>query len=322
MQSRQETTAARAERLQAVMDKLETGVTELFESDRFTAYLQTMSKFHQYSLNNVLLIATQFPAASHVAGFHAWKKDFGRTVRRGETGIKILAPCPVKMLLEQETVGPATQQSVLDNAGNPAKETTVIRRPRFKVVTVFDVSQTEGKELPALGISELAGDVERFEPLSNALRGLSPVPVSYREMPGLAKGCYDQLEQAVFLRPGMSETQTLKTLIHEIAHAKLHALPVENGVVTATPEKDRRTREVEAESVAYVVCQHFGVDTSDYSFGYVAGWSKGKELPELKASLECIRTTAVELIDGIESRCPALTPARPHPTKRRQELQR
>ena len=183
-----------------------------------------------------------------------------------------------------------------------------MRCQRFKVVTVFDVSQTEGKELPAICVGELTGEVERYDTLTAALLELSPVPVAYREMPGQAKGCYDHLEQTVFLRPGMSQLQTLKTLIHEIAHAKLHALPIENRIVTGLPEKSRNTREVEAESIAYVVCQHFGIDTADYSFGYVAGWSKGKEMQELKASLECIRSTAAELIDGVESRCPVLAP--------------
>ncbi|MDD3230995.1 MAG: ArdC-like ssDNA-binding domain-containing protein [Oscillospiraceae bacterium] len=296
------------ERLREVMEKLEDGVGAVFQSGRYAAYLQTMSKFHRYSFNNVLLIALQYPAASRVAGFHAWQKDFGRKVKKGETGIRILAPCPYKKLLEQDKIDPQTRQPVLDAGGNPVKEAVSVSRASFKVVTVFDVSQTEGKELPALGVSELTGSVEQYTSLTAALRELSPVPVAEKEMPGQAKGCYDHLAQTVFVKSGMSELQTVKTLIHEIAHAKLHALPVENGAVTGLPEKDRRTREVEAESVAYVVCQHFGIDTADYSFGYVAGWSKGRELPELKASLDCIRATAAELIDGLERQCPELAP--------------
>lgn len=316
---------SRAEQVKALTDKLEQGVKDLFESDRFTAYLSTMSKFHMYSFNNILLIAMQYPGASRVAGFQAWKKDFGRTVKRGEKGIKIFAPCPYKTFVEQEKYDPDTQRPILDSKGNPVRETVLVKRQSFKVVTVFDVSQTEGKELPRLGVEELSGTVAQFQSLSNALEQLSPVPVHY-EAPASpnAKGSYSHLEQCVYVRPGMSQTQTLKTLIHEIAHAKLHALPIENGVVTSLPEKDRHTREVEAESVAYVVCQHFGVDTSDYSFGYVAGWSRGREMEELKASLECIRTTAADLIDGIESRCPELfpKPAKQEQQKKRQSPER
>lgn len=314
-----------AERVKALTDKLEQGVKDLFESDRFAAYLSTMSKFHQYSFNNILLIAMQYPGASRVAGFQSWKKDFGRTVKRGEKGIKIFAPCPYKTFVEQEKYDPDTQRPILDSKGNPVRETVLVKRQSFKVVMVFDVSQTEGKELPRLGVEELSGTVAQFQSLSNALEQLSPVPVRY-EAPAFpnAKGSYSHLEQCVYVRPGMSQTQTLKTLIHEIAHAKLHALPVENGIVTSLPEKDRHTREVEAESVAYVVCQHFGVDTSDYSFGYVAGWSRGREMEELKASLECIRTAAADLIDGIESRCPELfpKPAKQEQQKKRQSPER
>ncbi len=200
------------------------------------------------------------------------------------------------------------------------KERVFTQYRTFKTATVFDVSQTEGRALPRLGAEELSGNVEQYQVLAAALEQLSPVPVRYEApaSPG-AKGCYSHSEQRVYVRPGMSQVQTLKTLIHEIAHAKLHALPVENGSITGLPEKDRRTREVEAESVAYVVCQHFGVDTSDYSFGYVAGWSRGREMEELKASLECIRSTAAGLIDGIERRCPELFPEPPqHALKKKQ----
>lgn len=300
---------SRTERVKILIDKLEQGVKDLFESSRYAAYLSAMSKFHSYSANNVLLILLQYPSASRVAGYNAWKKDFGRTVKRGEKGIQILAPCPYKTFMEQDKLDPDTKRPVLDSNGDPVRETVLVKRQSFKPVTVFDVSQTEGKELPRLGVEELSGTVARFQSLSDALEQLSPVPVRY-EAPASAnaKGSYSHMEQCVYVRPGMSQTQTLKTLIHEIAHAKLHALPVENGAVTGLPEKDRRTREVEAESVAYVVCQHFGVDTSNYSFGYVAGWSRGREVEELRSSLECIRSTAAGLIDGIERRCPELFP--------------
>ena len=298
-----------AERLKEVTDKLEQGVKDLFESSRYTDYLKTMSRFHRYSCNNVLLISLQCPWATRVAGFHTWRKDFGRTVKRGEKGIRILAPCTYQTLVERDKLDPATNLPVMGTDGRPARETVLVRRQSFKVATVFDVSQTEGKELPSLCVGELAGDVEQYGQLSAALEELSPVPIHYRfPFPSAAKGCYSHMEQCVYVRPHMSQVQTFKTMVHEVSHAKRHALPVENGVITGVPEKDRRTREVEAESIAYVVCQHFGVDTSDYSFGYIAGWSKGRELEELKSSLSCICETAAELIDGIESRCPDLFP--------------
>lgn len=316
---------SRTERVKILTDKLEQGVKDLFESSRYAAYLSAMSKFHSYSANNVLLILLQCPSASRVAGYSTWKKDFGRAVKRGEKGIQVLAPCPYKTFMEQDKLDPDTKRPILDSNGAPVRETVLVRRQSFKTATVFDVSQTEGKELPRLGVEELSGTVAQFQSLSNALEQLSPAPVRY-EAPASAnaKGSYSHMERCVYVRPGMSQVQTLKTLIHEIAHAKLHALPVENGAVTGLPEKDRRTREVEAESVAYVVCQHFGVDTSDYSFGYVAGWSRGREMEELKASLECIRSTASGLIDGIERRCPELFPEPPQhaPQKKQISLER
>lgn len=286
------------ERLKAATDKLEAGITELFESERFTAYLNTMSKFHHYSFGNVLLIAMQCPHASQVAGYHEWKKNFGRQVKKGETGITILAPCPYRRLEDVEEAGP-------DGTSVTSKK-WVKRIGGYRTVTVFDVSQTEGKELPDI-TSELTGDVAQYEAMTAALCGLSPVPIEFEDFPQDAKGYFSNTEGRIVVRPGMSQTQTFKTMIHEVAHAKLHALPVENGIVMGSQEKDRHTREVEAESVAYVVCQHFGVDTSDYTFGYVAGWSRGKGLPELRASLDCIRSTAAELIDGMEGREPELT---------------
>jgi len=295
----EKTYPTRAERLKKVTDRLEAGVTELFEGDRFVEYLRTASKFHRYSFRNILLIAMQHPAASQVAGYNDWKKKFGRQVKKGEKGIQILAPCSFGASLVQQKVDPDTGQPMVDNNGQPVEKRTPILPNRFRVVTVFDISQTEGPELPEV-VSELTGTVERYDEITKALEVLSPVPISFEDIPGTAKGCFDRTEGRITVRPGMSQAQTLKTMIHEVAHAKLHSGPTMSDPLPGETKKDRHTREVEAESVAYVVCQHFGVDTSDYSFGYVAGWSKGKDLTELKSSLDCIRGTAAKLIDGIE----------------------
>lgn len=302
-----------AERLKELTDQLEAGVREVFTSDRYLAYLKTMSKFHRYSFGNVLLIAMQCPSASCVAGFHAWKKNFGRTVKKGERGIRILAPCPYTRMVETEKIDPYSKRPVLDASGAPVKETVLVHKQAFRPVTVFDISQTEGKELPTLGVRELTGDVAQYDRIIAAVTALAPVPVRYDAaiLQGASKGCYSHLEQCIYIRPDMSQTQTLKTLIHETAHSMLHATTVENGEITETVKKDRHTREVEAESIAYVVCRHFGIDTAEYSFGYIAGWSKGRELPELRSALESIRSTAAGLIDGIESRCPELLPPEP-----------
>ena len=192
---------------------------------------------------------------------------------------------------------------VLDAAGEPLRERTLVQYMRFRIVTVFDISQTEGKELPSIGVSELNGDIAHFEELANAITSVSPVPILYKAPHGAAKGCFNHVTEEILVRPGMSQKQTLKTMLHEISHAMLH-----RRKKNEPPYKDQHTREVEAESVAYVVCQHFGIDTSDYSFGYVAGWSKGKELDELKASLDTIRSCAAGLIDAIEEKCPTLCP--------------
>lgn len=305
------------EKLKELTDKLEAGVTELFEGGRFTDYLNTMSRFHQYSFRNILLIAMQFPTASQVAGYHDWRTKFGRHVKEKETGIKILAPCSFKAFLVREKLDPATGQPMLDNSGKPVTERIPIGANRFRVVTVFDVSQTEGKELPVIS-SDLTGAVDRYADLTGALERVSPVPIAFEEIMGPAKGYFSHPEQRIVVRPGMSEAQTLKTMIHEVAHAKLHSRPEGSDSTPGEQKKDRHTREVEAESVAYVVCQHFGVDTSGYSFGYVAKWSKGKDLSELKSSLDCIRATAAELIDGMEGNSRELAPPqREKPVPRR-----
>lgn len=289
------------EKVKELAEKLEQGVSEIFTSGRYAEYLSTMSKFHSYSVGNIMLILMQNPAASHVAGFHAWKKEFQRTVKAGEHGIKILAPCPYRRFVEQDRID-TNGNPLLDATGRPLQERTLVQLMRFRIVTVFDISQTEGKELPSIGVSELSGDVARYAELADAITSVSPVPILYAAPPGAAKGCFNHVTEKILVRPGMSQTQTVKTMLHEISHATLHRRKTTNE----PPSEDQHTREVEAESVAYVVCQHFGIDTSDYSFGYVAGWSKGKELDELKSSLDTIRTCAAALIDAIEQRCPSL----------------
>lgn len=316
---------SREERLKAVTDQLEAGVSEVFQSGKYENYLTTMSKFHRYSFNNVLLIAMQRPGATHVAGYNDWKKNFGRHVRKGEKSIKILAPCAFSAMLEMEMMDPKTQQPILDKHGNPRVERVPIDAKRFRVVSVYDISQTEGDELPTIA-AELNGSVERYEEIAAALKKVSPFPIQFADLPGEAKGCCIYAKSRIIVRPGMSEAQTLKTMVHEIAHAKLHSQIQGDGFLGDTPLEMRRTREVEAESVAYVVCQHLGVDTSDYSFGYIADWSHGKELKELKSSLSRIRNSAAELIDGIErpglehtEAAPRRTPPHRHPTRQKRQ---
>lgn len=287
------------QKVKEITDQLEQGIQDLFESEKYMAWLRTMSKFHDYSLNNTLLIAFQRPDASLVAGYTAWQKQFGRQVQKGEKAIKILAPAPYKEKVEMDKIDPITQVPVLDAEGNPVKEIQEVKRPAFKVVNVFDVSQTDGKELPSLGVDELSGDVREYELFFEALKRSCPVPMEFEAIEGSAKGYYHQMEQRIAIREGMSQIQTIKTAIHEMAHQRLHAidpLDEKSEIVNQT----RSSKEVEAESVAFTVCQHYGIDTSDYSFAYVAGWSHGKETPELKASLNTIRKTANEMITEID----------------------
>ena len=283
-----------AEQVQDITDRLKEGIQQLFESDRYKAYLTTMAKFHNYSFNNTLLIAMQKPDATLVAGYSDWKNKFGRHVKRGEKGIKIFVPMPYRKKVETEKVDAAGQPAIGPD-GKPMKEIQEIDATLFRVAYVFDVSQTEGKELPTIGVAELGGDVVNYDKMLEGLRQVSPVPIGFEEIAAGAKGYYSPAESRIAIQQGMSELQTIKTAIHEIAHAKLHAVTPDEK---AAPEdkKNRRTKEVEAESIAYTVCQHFGIDTSDYSFGYVAGWSSGKEMKELRASMEVIRGTAHEII--------------------------
>ena len=286
-----------AERMKEITDRLETGIQELFESERYKAYLTTMSKFHSYSFNNTLLIAMQ--GGQLVAGYNKWRDDFHRNVKKGEKAIKILAPAPFKAKKEVQKLD-AQGRPVMGKDGKPVTEVQEIQVPAFKIVSVFDVSQTEGEPLPSIGVEELTGSVERYGEFFKALEQISPVPIGFEDIPGGSHGYYHLTEKRIAIQEGMSELQTLKTAIHEIAHSKLHAIDPEAPAIEQADRPDSRTREVQAESVAYAVCQHYGLDTSDYSFGYVAGWSSGKDLKELKASLETIRATAHELITTID----------------------
>ena len=294
-----------AQQVREITDKLEQGLKELFESERFKEYLKTMSKFYNYSFNNTLLIAMQKPDATLIAGYTAWQRNFDRHVMKGEKGIKILAPAPYKVQEEREKLDPATQKPVLDKDGKPVTETVEVTRPAFKVVSVFDVSQTDGKALPDIAVDELTGSVENYAAFFDALKELSPAPIAFENITDGAKGYFSHVENRIAIQEGMSEIHTVKTAIHEIAHAKLHAVKPDEK---AAPEdkKDRHTKEVEAESVTYTVCQRYGIETSDYSFGYIAGWSSGKETKELKSSLDTIRKTAAEMIEGIDAKLKVL----------------
>ncbi|NCB92427.1 MAG: DUF3849 domain-containing protein [Clostridia bacterium] len=286
----------RNQQMKEITERLEQGVAELFTSERYTEYLQTMSQFHNYSFNNTLLIAMQKPEATLVAGFQAWQKKFERHVKRGEKGIQIIAPAPIKEKEEVEKIDPVTREPVLKENGQPETEVMEIVIPRFRITTVFDVSQTEGKPLPELGVEELEAAVDNYEIFMEAIRNVSPVPIRFDEIEGESHGYYHNVEKEIVIQSGMSESQTLKTAIHEVAHAKLHdrELMQELGV-----EKDRLTREVEAESIAYTVCQYFHLDTAEYSFPYITGWSSGREMKELRTSMDTIRKTAGEFVDDM-----------------------
>ena len=308
------------QKVQEITEKLEQGIKELFESEKYKTYLNTMSKFHNYSFNNTMLIAMQKPDATLVAGFKAWQKNFDRHVKKGEKGIRILAPAPYKIKEEQEKLDPVTGEIMLDKNGMPATEEVEIKIPAFRVVPVFDVSQTDGKELPDIGVNELSGSVEDYEDFMQALTEVSPVPITYEDIDGDVKGYFHTTDHRIAIQEGMSQSQTVKTAIHEVAHAKLHDRE-QNQDIDAVLDKDRNTKEVEAESVAYTVCQHFGIDTSDYSFGYIAGWSSDRDMKELKSSLDTIRKTASELITGIEDRLAELQKDRAVEQEQKQELE-
>lgn len=281
-------------------DKLEEGLKELFESEKYKTYLSTMSKFHNYSFNNTLLIAMQKPEATLVAGYKAWQKNFERHVNKGEKAIRILAPAPYKIKEERDKLDPVTGEMMFDENGMPQKEQVEVTIPAFRAVSVFDVSQTDGKPIPELEAQELLSTVEGYEDFVQALMNVAPVPIGFEDIPGDSKGYFHTEEKRIAVQENMSESQTLKTMVHEVAHSMLHNKEINRDDLMEAPAKDRNTKEVEAESVAYTVCQHFGIDTSDYSFGYIVGWSSGKDMKELKSSLDIIRKTSSELITGIE----------------------
>ena len=300
-----EETRTNKERLKEITDGIEQGIKELFQSDRYRQYLSVMSRFHRYSVNNTMLIYMQRPDASLVAGFEKWKTRFGRQVKKGEHGITIIAPTPFKKKIEEVKLDPDTKAPLLDQNGQQIVEEREVSIPMFKPVKVFDVSQTYGKPLPHLAAA-LTGSVEQYEVFVEALQRSAPVPISFATIPANTDGYFSSADQAITIREGMSQTQTVCAMVHEIAHSKLHnyekqqlesAAEEENSVPI---KKDRHTEEVEAESISYAVCQYFGIETGENSFGYIATWSQGKDLKELKASLETINKTASGLITDID----------------------
>ena len=285
------------DRLKEITASIEDGIKELFQSESYAQYLQTMSRFHHYSVNNQVLIHMQKPDATLVAGFNKWKNQFGRNVIKGEHGIKIIAPTPFKKKIEQEKLDPDTQLPMLDADGKIITEEKTIQIPMYKPVTVFDVSQTEGKPLPQLA-HDLSGNVANYDVFMEALRRSSPVPISIEVMGGGMDGYFDLEHQDIAIRKGMSEVQTVSAVIHEMAHALLHNRTKDTE--EKTPELSRSTEEVQAESISYAVCAYYGIATGDNSFGYIASWSKDKTLPELRESLEVISKTADGLINDID----------------------
>lgn len=287
------------QQLKEITEKLEQGVKELFTSEKYTEYLRVMSQFHNYSFSNTLLIAMQKPEATLVAGYGAWQNKFERNVKKGEKAIKIFAPAPRKVEVERDMLDPETQRPVIDENGEVKKEKVTVQQPYFKITSVFDVSQTDGKPLPELDtVQDLTGSVEGYNIFFEALQRTSKVPMDFQPIEGGSHGFYHQNDKRIAIAEGMSEAQNVKTGIHEIAHSRMHdrdMTDAENGIMV-----DRRTREVQAESVAYTVCQHYGIDTSDYSFGYIAGWSEGKEMKELRSSMEVIRREADSMIKEID----------------------
>lgn len=293
------------DRMREIVDSIENGIKELFESDKYRQYLSTMSRFHRYSVNNTMLIYMQRPDATHVAGFNKWRDQFGRNVLKGEKGIRIIAPTPYKKKVEEIKTDPETNAPMLDADGKAIIEEKEIRIPMFKVVSVFDVSQTAGKPLPQLA-ADLSGNVQQYEVFMEALRRASPVPMEIKPVARDTDGFFSIKAQSITIRAGMSEVQTVCAAVHEIAHAKLHdyehmtELADDGETILVPGEKSRNTEEVEAESISYAVCQYYGIETGENSFGYIATWSQGKELKELRASLETINKTASELITDID----------------------
>ncbi len=293
---------ARKAEMEEITSKLEKGVKDIFDGANYQQYLNFCAKLPRYSVNNQILIMMQKPDATMCQSFTNWK-EVNRHVRKGEKGIRILAPAPYKMQKEQDKVD-ASGKAVLDKDGEPVKETVEVTINAFKPVSTFDVSQTEGEPIPTPGVDELTGSVEGYETLLAAIKDVVPVPISFEQIDSGAKGFYHLEENRIVVQEGMSEAQTVKTLLHEASHQALHS---KEAMDSAEEKKSKNQKETEAESVAYVVCQHYGIDTSDYSFPYVATWSADKEVPELKASLDTIRRTASELIVKIDEKVQALT---------------
>ena len=288
----------RKQQMKEITERLEQGVKDIFTSEMYTTYLRTMAKFHNYSFNNTLLIAMQRPDATLVAGFNAWKNKFNRYVKKGEKGIQIIAPAPIKEVEEREKIDKDTGLAVLNENGEPEMERVEYVVPRFRVTTIFDVSQTDGKPIPSLEVNELTASVKDYALLTSAIEQVSPVPMRFDEIEGDAKGYYSDADKEICIQVGMGESQTIKTMIHEVAHAMLHN---SDSMKQRGEEKDRLTKETEAESIAFTVCSVLGIDTSDYSFPYVASWASGKEMKELKDSMDTIRLTAADFLEKLEA---------------------
>ena len=286
---------ARKKEMEDMTTRLEAGVKDVFQGDNYKQYLDFCSRLPRYSLNNQILIMLQKPDATMCQSFTGWK-EMGRFVKKGEKGIRVLAPAPYKVEREQDKLD-INGKPVLDWDGEPVKEIVEVKVTAFKPVSTFDISQTEGDPVPQFGVDELIGTVEGYATLMEAIKQASPVPIEFENIESGAKGYFHVEENRIAIQEGMSEAQTIKTALHEASHAMLHSKEAMSG---NAENKSRSQKECEAESVAFVVCQHFGVDTSEYSFPYVAGWSSDKEIPELKASLETIRSTASALIAKIE----------------------
>ena len=290
------------EQIKKLTDQIEAGIKVLFQSgdlEKYQAYLRTMSHFHHYSVNNQMLIFSQCPHATLVAGYQKWQNQFSRHVLRGEKGISILAPTPYKIKVEKEKLDPDTKLPLLDADGNTITEEKEVQIPMFRPVKVFDVSQTDGKPLPERvqsPVAELTGNVEHYEAFMEALRRISPVPIEMKPLSNDLDGFFSPSKQSITLRDGMSEVQTVCAAVHEIAHSKLHDYAKQPN----SQPKDSSTEEIEAESIAYTVCAYFGIETSANSFGYVATWSKDKDLKAFKDSLDTIRKTSSDLISGVE----------------------
>lgn len=293
------------QRLKDITDSIENGIKELFESDKYKQYLQTMSRFHRYSVNNQMLIYMQKPNATLVAGFNKWRDQFGRNVKKGEKGIKIIAPTPYKKKIEETKLDPDTKLPMLDDNGKIITVEKEVQIPMFRVVSVFDASQTVGKPLPQLA-SDLSGNVQNYDAFVEAIKCSAPVPITFEPIADNMDGYFSTDEQKIVIRGNMSEVQTVSALLHELAHSKLHNTKIKDDELQAeeqeadTPKPDRNTEEVQAESISFAVCACYGIKTDENSFGYIASWSNGKELPELKASLETINKTSNAIITDID----------------------